>query len=265
MNIYLHELRMIRASTIGWSISLILVTLLFVSIFPTFSQDIETSRKLLENFPPQVRDMFGLSMESFFTFLGFYAYTFTYVGLAGAVQGMNLGLTMLHREVSAKTTDFLLTKPVSRTRVFICKLLAALTAIIVTNIALVIATILMTLLFGAWGFDIKIFALLCGAFLLVQMMFLGIGILVSQITRVKSVISTSLGIVFGFFAIGLLQALTRDDTLRYLTPFKFFDHMKIVADYAYQVPFVWLSVAVIIVPVVISYIIYTRHDIRSMT
>ena len=254
---------MARGSMVGWIISLVLVTLLFISIFPTFSQDIETSRKLLENFPPQVRNMFGLSMESFFTFLGFYAYTFTYVGLAGAVQAMNLGLTMLNREVSAKTTEFLLTRPVSRTRIFRCKLFAALTVVAITNIALIGATLLMAVLFGAWGFDVHVFGLLCGAFFLVQMMFLSIGILVSQIAKIKSVISTSLGVTFGFFVIGLLQALAQDDTLRYFTPFKFFDHMKIVTDHAYQSQFVWLSLAVIIIPIAVSYAIYTRRDIRS--
>jgi ABC-2 type transport system permease protein len=263
LNVYRHELRQARNGMLGWIISLVLVTLMFVSLFPAFSQDVEASRKLLENFPPQIRDMFGLSLETFFTFLGFYAYTFTYVGLVGAVQGMNLGLTMLSREVSTKTTDFLLAKPASRTQIFVSKLCAALTVIFITNIVLVGATLLMTIWFGAWGFDLGVFGLLCGAFLLVQLMFLSLGILISQLIRIKSIISVSLGVTFGFFAIGLLQALARDDALRYATPFKFFDHLSIVANGSYEQPFVWLSIAVIIIPSVIGYVLYRLRDMRS--
>lgn len=264
MNIYLHELRMARRSMIAWIIALALITVMFLSLFPAFNTDAETSRRLIENFPPQVRAMFGMSADLFFTFLGFYAYTFTYVGLAGAVQAMNLGLTMLSREVSSKTTDFLLSKPVSRTRIFVGKLLAALTVLLITNVILVGTTLVMALCIGAWGFDLTTFWLLSLAFLLVQLMFLSIGILVSQLMRIKSVIAVSLGITFGFFVIGLLQALANDDKLRYITPFKYFDHMNIVAHNSYEMQFVWLALAVIVVPSVIGYVRYLTHDTRSL-
>ncbi len=264
MNVYLHELRMARGSLVGWIAALVLVMALFLSIFPAFHADVETSRKLLAGFPPQVRAMFGLSMETFFTFLGFYAYTFTYVGVAGAVQGMNMGLTMLSREVTSKTTDFLLTKPLTRTSIFVRKLLAVLTAITVTNIVLVASTLGLTIVFGAGNFSMKVFGLLSLAFLLVQLMFVSIGVLVSQLVRIKSVIAISLGVVFGFFALGMIQSLAGDSILRLVSPFKFFDYMKIVADKTFEVQFVYMAIAVIIIPLVIAYVVYVRHDTRSV-
>ncbi len=264
MNVYFHELRMAKNSMITWIFVLILVTALFMSIFPAFNADAEASRKMLAGFPPQIQAMFGLSMQTFLTFLGFYAYTFTYVGLAGAVQAMNLGLTMLSREVSNKTSDFLLTKPITRTTVFWQKLLAALTVLIITNLVIIAATLLFSVVFGAGTFSLKIFSLLALAFFLVQLMFLGIGILVSQLLRIKSVISVSLGIVFGFFVIGMLQGLTDDDKLRYITPFKYYDHMQIVIDKHYEQPFVWLTIAVIAVSMIVGYVIYRTRDTRSV-
>ena len=263
MNIYRQEFRMARGSMMAWIIALIIVTVLFLSLYPAFSSDVEAMKRMLASYPPQVRAMFGLSMDTFFTFLGFYAYTFTYVGLAGAVQAMNLGLAMLSRETNSKTTDFLLTKPVTRRRVFIQKILSALSVLIITNVALVGATLLLTVIIGVGAFSLRTFALLALAFLLVQLMFLSIGIMVSQLMRVKSVISVSLGIVFSFFALGLIQAIAHDEKLRYLTPFKYFDHMNIVADKSFESPFVWLAVTVIIIPLVIGYIRYTSRDVRS--
>ncbi len=266
MNVFRQEFRMSRLTMLVWIIALVLVTTMFVSLFPAFSNDIEASRKLLENFPPQLRAAFGLSLSSFFTFLGFYAYTFTYIGLAGAIQAMNLGLISLSREASAHTTDFLLTKPISRSRIFVAKLSSALLVLIITNLVLTSVTLLLTQLFSTGSFNMNTFLLLNLAFGIVQIIFLAIGMLVSQLVRkVKSSIALTLGIVFGFFAIGLLQATTNDDTLRYLTPFKYFDHMKVVSDGAYQPQFVWLSAALVIVAIAVSFFLYTRRDARSIS
>ncbi len=263
MNVYAREFRMARSSMMWWILALVLVSALFMSLFPSFSTDVDAMKRMLSGYPPQIQAMFGLNADTFFTFLGFYAYTFTYVGLAGAVQAMNLGLTMLSREQLSKTTDFLLTKPMGRAAIFIQKLLSALTVILITNIVLIATTLAMTIIFSAGSYSIRTFMLLSLAFLFVQLMFLSLGIVVSQFMRIKSVISVSLGVVFGFFALGMVQSMTNDHTLRYLTPFKYFDHMKIVADKAFELPFVILTVAVIVLPLVIGYIRYTTRDVRS--
>lgn len=263
MNVYTHELKMARSAMVWWIVALVTITTLFLSIFPAFSHDVESSRQLLAGFPPQLRAMFGLSLATFFTFLGFYAYVFTYIGLAGAVQAMNLGLTMLSREASSKTSDFLLTKPVTRSKIFANKLLAALTVLIVTNVVLVVVTLLLAKAFGAGNFNLYVFGLLSLAFYLVQLIFLSIGILVSQLMHIRSIIALSLGIVFGFFVVGMIQSLTNDEVLRYVTPFKFFDHLKIVTDKAYEMQFVWLAIGVIAASIVVAYSIYLRRDTRS--
>lgn len=264
MNVFRQEFAMTRATMFAWIIALIAVNLLFISIYPAFSHDVEASKQLLVNLPPQVRTMFGLSFETFSNFLGFYAYTFTYVGLAGAVQAMSLGLVMLSRETRAKTTDFLLTKPITRRRIFLSKLASALVVLVITNLIVDSATVAFAFMFGAGNFSGTVFALLCAAFFLVQLVFLGIGILVSQLLRrVKSVIAVSLTVVFGFFAIGLLQGLSNDSLLRYLTPFKYFDHLAIAAQRSIEMKFVLLSLVVALVAVMTGYFIYSRRDTRS--
>jgi hypothetical protein len=70
--------------------------------------------------------------------------------------------------------------------------------------------------------------------------------------------------VFGFFALGMIQSLAGDSILRLVSPFKFFDYMKIVADKTFEVQFVYMAIAVIIIPLVIAYVVYVRHDTRSV-
>jgi ABC-2 type transport system permease protein len=265
VNIYAQELRMARAAMIAWTLGLVLITLLFVSIYPVFSHDIDTTRNLLAGFPPQLRSMLGLSLETMDSFLGFYAYTFTYVGLIGAVQAMSLGLTMLSREQRSKTVEFLLTRPVSRSRIFASKLMASLTVLTITNLVLSSTTVLFAFMVGAGGnFSYNVFALLGLTFFVVQLVFFAIGVILSQlIRRIRPLVSMSLGSVFAFFALNLLQGLTADKILRYTTPFRYFDHLEIVSTKSIDMKYMWLSAVLIIVFLVVSYGIYLKKDIRS--
>lgn len=256
---------MARRPMFAWMLGLSLVTLMFVLLYPAFATDIASSKRLLENFPPQVRNVLGLSLETFSSFLGFYAYACMYIGLAGAVQATTLGIMMLGREQLSKTTEFLLTRPVTRTQIFLGKLISAMVVIILTNIALSTATILFAFAIGAGGsFSLRIFGLLGVVFLLLQLVFLGIGALVSQLLpRVKSVVYVSLAVVLGFFILSLLQGLSGDEILRYLTPFRYFDHLKIVTDRTIDPASICLSGTVAIVSLLIAYSLFRSRDIRS--
>ena len=111
MNIFLHELRRERRSTLIWSLSLSVGAIVFLSMFPAFAKDVAASEKVLANFPPALRAALGLSLKNFFTVYGFFAYLFTFISLSGAIQAMNLGVSAISKEESGKTVDFLLTKP----------------------------------------------------------------------------------------------------------------------------------------------------------
>jgi len=265
MNIYRHELMHLRASILVWATSLTLISLLFLSIYPAFSHDISASRELLNHFPPVVRDMFGLSLSALDTFLGFYAYTFTYVTLAGAVQAMNLGLGVLSRENRSKTTDFLLTKPVSRTRIFIAKIAAVLTALLATFAIYCLATAALSWMLGAGNFDTRKFIIMNAMFFGLQLWFAALGLLVSQFVRkVRSVISITLSFVFGFFIIGLVGAIIGDEKVRFVTPFKYIDYLTYVTTGAIDAKYIVVGIALMIIMATTGYMRYIKRDKKAV-
>ena len=77
MNIFFHELKAYRKSTIIWTVSLVIVVILFMSMFPSFAKDAEEFKKLLEGYPEAVRKAFGIELGNFFTILGYYTYALT--------------------------------------------------------------------------------------------------------------------------------------------------------------------------------------------
>src|SRR5881392_3004815 len=117
MNIFLHEVKIYRKSTIIWTVSLILVVGFFMALYPAIANDAEQFNKLLEGYPPAVRKAVGVSIDSITSLLGFYSYVFMYIVLCGSIQAMNLGISIISKEVQEKTADFLFTKPVTRTAI----------------------------------------------------------------------------------------------------------------------------------------------------
>ena len=265
MNILLHELRAYRKSTIIWTISLIAVVALFMSLFPSFTKDTEEFRKLLEGYPVALREAFGINLDNFFSILGFYCYGLSFVTLCGAIQAMNLGTSIVSKEVREKTADFLLTKPVTRTAVLTNKLLAALISIIITNIVYLAAATLLAYQVATVDFEVSIFILLSLTVFFVQLIFLALGIIISVIVqRIKSVLTVSLATVFAFYFLGLFSSTSGDEAKRYLSPFKYFDTAYIMEKSGYEASFLITGAVVIVIAIGISFFIYAKKDIHSV-
>ena len=211
MNIYFHELKAYKNSTFIWTFSLIALVILFMSMFPSISRDVEVFKELMEGFPEAVRKALGLEIESLGTILGFYSYIFLYVTLFGAIQAMNIGTSIISKEVRDKTADFLLTKPVSRSKILTSKLMAALTTLIITNVVYVVAASIIVSQVKTEAYNIKIFLMITLTLFFVQLIFLSLGIIISVLVpKIKSVLTVSLGTVFTFYIIGLLTPTTGD-------------------------------------------------------
>ncbi|MCJ7689913.1 MAG: ABC transporter permease, partial [Clostridiaceae bacterium] len=196
MNMFLHELKAYRKSTIIWTCSLIIFVVLFLSMFPAFSKEVETFRKLMEGFPEPIKKALGLSVDSMSSILGFYAYIFLYITLCGAIQAMNLGTSIISKEIREKTADFLLTKPITRTKVMTSKLIAAVTCLIITNTTYLVVASIMASIVTTYDYSYKIFFIISITLFFVQLMYLSLGVLISVMaSKIKSVIPISMGTV----------------------------------------------------------------------
>jgi ABC-2 type transport system permease protein len=265
MNMYLHELKAYRKSTIIWTLSLVAVTMFFLSLFPSITKDAEEFKKLLEGYPEALRKAIGLNIENIASILGFYSYTFLYITLCGAIQAMNLGVSIFSKEVREKTADFLLTKPVTRTQILTSKLLAALTSLVVTNVVYLAAANIMASQVSTEDYSSKIFFLISITLFFIQLIFLALGMIISVIVRkIKSVLTVSLSTVFALFIVGMLSSTAEDEAMRYLSPFKYFDTDYIIKNSGYETSFFIAGIGIIIASIVASYFIYNKRDIHAV-
>lgn len=266
MNIFLRELKAYRSSTLIWALSLCSLATVFLFMFPAFNKDVDAARAIMENLPVAMRDALNISLANFFTIYGFFAYIFMFATLAGAVQAMNLGVGIMSKEDSGKTVDFLMTKPVSRSKVFISKLLASFSLILITNVAFSLTSYIVASIVSNDGLDVRIFSLILTSFFLIQLFFLALGILLSMLIRkIKSSVAVTLPTVFGFFIVGMLGSIVGNNNVRYICPFKFYDLNYVIDNGSYELNYLYIELAFVFVSIIISYFIFLKRDIRAVS
>lgn len=264
MNIFLHELKACRKSIIVWACSMTLLSVLYIFLFKGLGDDIESFKIFLNNIPDAMKKIFNILIDSISTLEGFYSFVFSFVVLCGAVQAMNLGTAIVSKEVRDKTADFLMTKPVSRKRIMTSKLLAAFSALVITNIIYQALTTLVAVVVVN-EFDLTKFFLISLTMFFVQLIFMALGILVSILAgKIKSVISVSLSTVFGFYILGSLGSILGEEIVRYLSPFRYFDYAYIIEHAAYETSFVVVGVVLIIAAIAGSYLLYIKKDVHAV-
>lgn len=266
MNMYLHELKSLRKSTIIWIFAMIAITAMYLLLYPGIVNDAAGFKELLGGYPASVRAMLGISLDNITSLLGFYTMILTFVTLCGAIQAMNFGVSILSKETRERTADFLLVKPVSRAAIVNAKLLAVLTMILVTDVLYYTVASILANIVKTSDYSVKLFFMINATLFFIQLIFLAIGVVVSVIIpKLKSVLPVSLGIVFGFFIIGALIATGKNDGTRFLSPFKYFDITYIIKNSSYEVPYLITDAVIVIVAIAASYIIYIKKDIQAVS
>jgi ABC-2 type transport system permease protein len=267
MNMYLHELKSLRKSTIIWTCVLIALAALFLSVYPSMAEDGVDFKKLLGGYPPAVRAMLGINLDYITSLLGFYSMIFSFITLCGAIQAMNLGISILSKESRERTADFLLVKPVSRSAIVTAKLLAAFTTIVATDIIFFAISTLLAKGVKTEDFSVKLFFLVNLTLFFIQLIFLALGVVISVFfKKLKSVLPLSLGVVFGLYMIGALLATGgTEDAARILSPFKYFDITYVIQNAGYETAYLVISGVIVIVAIAVSYIIYIKKDIHAVS
>ena len=264
MNIFIHELKANRKSLLIWSGSLTALSILYILLYSAVLPDIEAFKIVINGMPDIAKKLLSIYADSISSLEGFYSFAFLYIMLCGAIQAMNLSVSIFSKEDRERTADFLLTKPIKRKDILTYKLLAALACLIITNIIFFALTIPTALSISS-DFNMKTFLMVSATMFFVQLIFMALGIIVSVVSgRIKSVISVSLSTVFGFFIISMLGSVIGDERVRYISPFQFFNLPYIVKNAAYETRFIIIGAVFIIAAIIASYIIFIKKDVHSV-
>jgi ABC-2 type transport system permease protein len=188
-----------------------------------------------------------------------------YVLLCGSIQAMNMGTSIISKEFRQKTADFLMTKPVNRSKIMTSKILAVLTSLVISDAVYFAAALAITSIVSSEAFSMKIFVMISLTLLFIQLIFMALGVVFSVVMpKIKSVLSVSLSVVFGFFILDMFGSVIGEKAIRYVTPFKYYDRSYIMKNGSYEVQYIILEIVLIAIAIAASYLLYSRKDIHAV-
>ncbi|MGB9880372.1 MAG: ABC transporter permease subunit, partial [Anaerolineae bacterium] len=240
----------------------VLFIMLGISKFSAYAGNPEMLA-ILDAMPPALLDAFNMRAFNLTTVTGFFGVMFTYFALILSIAAAMWGSDIISKEERDKTVEFILTLPVTRTRLITAKTLAAL----VNCIGLLLIT---------WGASLVSampyqpdnafyhFLRLCMLSLfIIQLTFLAIGIFLGcALKRYKLANSVAVSLLLGTYFLSIISSLDKDlDFLKYFSPFKYFDASVLLSTSRIDMTFVGLSLAIILLSMVGAYFTYARKDL----
>lgn len=258
---------MYTKSIIVWSISIIAVILMMMSIYPTFGSNAVMMEKILENYPEELLKAFGMNGGlALSSILGYLTFIFPFVQLCLAIQAANYGFSVLSIEEREFTADYLMSKPVSRLSILNAKFAASFVALLITNLVTSLSLIGIIELFkDNKTYDFNHLMVLLSSIVLFQLFFLAIGMVVTVLTkRIRSVLTFSLGLSFGTYILNAMGLVLGGKILSYFSPFAYFEVGYLLEFGTYDSKMTMISIIITVLSLGITYYLYPKRDIQSL-
>lgn len=225
MNLYLRELKSYWKAMTFWSLGIIFMVGAGIGKYSAFSSSGTMNiGELFNSMPKAFFAIFGLAGIPVDTFGGFYGMIYAYVAIMGAVFAVMIGSGILAKEERDKTAEFLMVKPITRLRILIIKLMAALSLVLLfvgVTYGLSVVTIAQVSPEDPINGEL---ALMMLALLLVMVFYLSISFcLAAYLKEAKKSSQLALLVMLGSYLISVAMGIVDNlEFLRIAVPFQYF-------------------------------------------
>lgn len=262
MILFRLELRRGRTALILWSAALSAMLLVCMAIFPEMRGQFDVVNRLFQNLGAFTA-AFGMNQINLGTAMGFYGLECgNILGICGGFFAALTGICALSKEEQEHTAEFLMTHPVSRTRIAFEKLLALCAQILMFNGFVA--------LWGGLGFalagevpETSVFLKLHMAHTLLQLEIAGLCFGLSACFR-RNVPGAGIGLAASMYFLNLARNLTpRAGFLRYITPYAYADTAAILQGAGPEPLPVILGLCAAVLAVAAGLFCYVRRDLSA--
>ncbi len=260
MTLVRHELRQGWKSFAVWTATIGFFVLICVFLFPEMKSEMEGISNLFASMGAFTA-AFGMDQLNFGTLTGFYAVECgNILGIGGAFFAAMTAAGILAKEEKERTAEFLLTHPVSRTRILTEKLSSVILQIVGMNVIVYGVAIGSMVLVGEevpW----KEVTLLHLAYFLLQLELAGICFGISAYLR-KGSLGIGLGLAAMMYFLNLIANISdKAEFLKYITPFGYAEGSDIVSKGCLNGSMLLVGMLFMVLGIAAGYFRYCRKDI----
>jgi ABC-2 type transport system permease protein len=264
MNIFIREMRAHLKSLIGWSVGMLFMIISGMGKYTSYSGSDAAVTELFDTMPKTLKAVLGFGDFDVTKASGFYGMLFLYLVIMVTIHAAMLGANIIAKEERDKTTEFLMVKPVSRTKVITSKLLAAFANVAVLNLVTLVLSISIVGKYSKGENVTGEIQILMVAMFIMQLLFLFIGTGIASVSKnpkISASIATTILLVT-FIVSVMIDMSSKLEGLKYLTPFKYFTAGKIMYGGGLDTVFVTLSLVIIAVMIWVTYTFYKKRDLK---
>ncbi|MEP7204998.1 MAG: ABC transporter permease subunit [Candidatus Saccharibacteria bacterium] len=263
MNVFWRELKSYRKGLLFWGIGMIALVGSGMAKFATISSTGQSMTSLLDQFPSSVKIIFGLTGFDLDQASGYFGVLFIYIALMAATHAALLGAGIISKEERDRTSEFLFVKPLSRFKIVTAKLLAGLLNVGLLNLVTSLASLYFVGLVSKGTSATDFIVVSMAGLLMLQLLFFFVGTTVAALNRrpkSSSSIATSI-LLFCYILTYFINLNGQIDSLKYLTPFKYFDAKDMLSSGQLNPGYVGLSLFLMAIMVSVTYRAYNRRDL----
>lgn len=264
MNIILRELKSNLKSLLIWSGSLIAVIVMMLSEFSAYYNNPDMAQ-IMDSMPKALMDAFSMSNANLTTVSGYVSITVIYINLMLGIFAVLLGNSIIAKEERDKTAGFLMTMPITRTKVLIGKIVAAIINCLIVLAVVIASLYIFTLKYSPDQDFYRFLWLMTITTGIFEVMFLSLGLfLASSVKRYKLSSGVGLGVLFSLYVLSVMVALSEKiDFFKYVTPFKYFEASTLLQSYSIEGKYSILSFIWIFLFIALTFKIYNNRDLRE--
>lgn len=260
MVVFRYEWKRSRRYILIWAAALA-ASIFFMT--PVYYDMIGTPSGLPENFAQGgFFETVGVSLSMLTEPLGMYSFLNSFFMIAGGIFGMYLGLSLYTKDCTENTAEYLFTKPCGRKAIYCGKTLCVLIGVCVVGAAYLTASFMTMWLFQP-GFLLSEFLLLAASFVLVTLLFGGLGLLWGSVwPNNHSPLLTSGLVVFVGYCITAFSRTIDNRMIGLLSPFSYFNPASIHESGFYEWDCLFLCLLLIVAFSVLVYVALMKRDVK---
>lgn len=260
MTVFWHELKRGKLSLAIWTVTISFMLMVCILIYPEMASQMGEISEMFASMG-SFSQAFGMDQINFGEFIGFFGVECGNVlGLGGAFFSALIGISALAKEEKEKTAEFLLTHPISRTRMIAQKFCAVIVQIIFLNVVVILVTAGSILLIKEET-SIQTLSLLFLSYFMMQLEIAAITFGISAFLK-RGILGVGLGLAAVFYFLNIISNLTEEaEFLKYLTPFGYTNGSDIIAEQKINMGYLAVGLIFSVLGIFLAFWYYRKKDI----
>ncbi|MGM9970933.1 MAG: ABC transporter permease subunit [Anaeroplasmataceae bacterium] len=260
-----NEFKSSLRTFIIWSFIILIFVSTTIILFPLYKNNYDIISAKIEKLPNILLKILSIDLTTLSTLNGYYAFIIEYTLILGAIMASILSFKAILWDTINGYNNYLFTKPISRKKIFINKIIVLVLELLIFNIIFNIISIILLKIFNSdTTFSVIKLIQINSALLLSQFTFAALAMMISSfIKKPKRIYPIALLIILVFYIVSIIEKLINFKLIRYINPFSYFKISDIVLNGTYKYSFIIASLFIIVFSISISYREYDLLEIEK--